>query len=293
MKKIVLIGASGQLGNDIVKVGLNTNNFEIKALSHSDIDITNFNQTKLELESIGPDIVINTAAYHKVDEVEDNPEKAFLVNSVAEKNLAELSASNGWTLVYLSTDYLFGHEQNKTTAYIETDNPAPINVYGVSKMAGEALTRYISPKHFIVRVSGLYGTAGSSGKGGNFVELMIRLGKEKGEVKVVNDQILTPTYTLNIAQNLLSLLETTHYGTYHMTSEGQCSWHQFAREIFDQLNMNVNCAEVTSDAFPTRAKRPHYSVLENANLNQINLNKMNDWKTNLHLYLIEKGHLNQ
>ena len=240
---------------------------------------------------IQPDIVINTAAYHKVDEVEDNPEKAFLINSIAQKNLSELCELNTWTLVYMSTDYVFGSNTARMTPYSEADKVGPINMYGVSKFAGEKATQNICERHFVIRTSGLYGTAGSSGKGGNFVELMLRLGKERGEVHVVNDQIQSPTYTKNLTENMKELLLTKSYGLYHMTSMGSCSWWEFAIEIFKQMSMNVQCTAVTSDFFKTKAKRPHYSVLEKAHLHAIGLNKMKDWKENLHNYLIEKGYL--
>lgn len=290
MKKIALIGANGQLSTDIINV-FDKKYFFISPLSHKDIEITNIEDTKKVLEKINPDIVINTAAYHKVDEVEDNPEKAFLVNSVAQKNLAEICETNKWTLVFISTDYVFGLDKERNASYIETDTPGPINVYGVSKLAGEYFTRYICKKHFVIRVCGLFGVAGSSGKGGNFVELMIKLGKEKGKVNVVNDQILTPTYTKNIAENLQELLKTENFGLYHMTSEGQCSWWEFTSEIFKQLKMKAKCNPVASSFFKTRAKRPAFSVLENYNLKKIGLNKMRSWKENLKLYLKEKGYL--
>ena len=137
----------------------------------------------------------------------------------------------------------------------------------------------------------MFGVAGASGKGGNFVELMIRLGKEKGAVKVVNDQVLTPTYTKNIAENMNELLKTENYGLYHVTSQGQCSWYEFASEIFKLTKMNVKCSPVDSAHFSTRAKRPKYSVLENEALKKINLDLMREWKVNLKLYLQEKGHL--
>lgn len=289
MKKIALIGANGQLGSDIKEIL--SKDFEILPLTHQDIEITNIDNVNNVLEKISPNIVINTSAYHKVDEVEDNPEKAFLVNSIAQKNLAELCNKKNWTLVFISTDYVFGQDELRKKPYRETDTPGPINVYGVSKLAGEYFTQYICKKNFIVRVCGLYGKAGSSGKGGNFVELMIKLGKEKGEVNVVDDQVLTPTYTKNIAENLNELLKTDYYGLYHMTSEGQCSWWQFASEIFKLLKMKVRCNPVSSSHFPTRAKRPKYSVLKKENLSKINLNKMNNWKINLKMYLKEKGYL--
>lgn len=290
MKKVALIGANGQLSTDIRKV-FDKNYYLITPLTHQDIDVTDFEKTKSVLSEINPDIVINTSAYHKVDEVEDNQDKAFLVNSESQKNLAELCQSKGWTVVFISTDYVFGKDEKRNTPYKESDTPGPVNIYGESKLNGENFTREICKKHYIIRGSGLFGTAGASGKGGNFVELMIRLGKEKGTVSVVNDQILTPTYTKNIAENMNELLKTENYGLYHMTSQGQCSWWELASEIFKQMKMNVKCNPVDSSQFPTRAKRPKYSVLDNENLRKIKLDIMRGWKENLRLYLQEKGYL--
>ncbi|MCL4363821.1 dTDP-4-dehydrorhamnose reductase, partial [Patescibacteria group bacterium] len=268
MKKLALIGANGQLSTDIRKV-FDKDFYSITPLTHQDIEVTDITNVKKVLEGINPDIVINTSAYHKVDEVEDNPDKAFLVNASAQKNIAELCQSKGWTTVFISTDYVFGLDEKRNTPFSEADNTGPVNVYGTSKLAGENFTRYIADRHFVIRVCGLHGTAGSSGKGGNFVELMIRLGKEKGQVSVVDDQTCTPTYTKNIAENLNELLKTDNYGLYHMTSQGQCSWYEFASEIFKQMKMKVECNPVDSSHFPTRAKRPKYSVLENKNLKKM------------------------
>ncbi len=291
MKKIALIGANGQLGTDIVKVFGQDTNFEIVSLTSKEIDITNVDLTKKVLEEIKPDTVINTAAFHRVDDIEDNPTPAFLVNVVAEKSLSELAAKNDWRLVYFSTDYVFGSDTKKNTPYIEEDRPWPTSTYGVSKLAGEMVTQLTLEKYFIIRPCGLYGVVGSAGKGGNFVETMVRLGREKGEVKVVSDQVCTPTYTKNLAENLLTLLKTEKYGLYHMTSEGSCSWYEFACYIFELLNMKVKCEPVSSNVFKTRAKRPNYSVLENGRLKKLGLNEMRDWRENLRLYLEEKKYI--
>lgn len=290
MKKIALIGANGQLSTDIRRV-FDKNFFEIIPLTHQDIEITDIKNVEKVLEKIDPDIVINTAAYHRVDEMEDNREKAFLINAEAQKNLSILCQSKNRTVVYISTDYVFGADEKRSKPYKESDAPGPINIYGESKLAGEKFTRENCKKHFIIRGSGLFGVAGASGKGGNFVELMIRLGKEKGAVKVVNDQVLTPTATLNIAENLNELLKTDAFGLYHMTSQGQCSWYEFAGEIFKMTKMKVKCEPVDSDHFPTRAKRPKYSVLDNESLRKINLDLMKDWRENLKLYLKEKKYI--
>lgn len=290
MEKVVIIGANGQLGTDIVKVFSQEKRFKLYPLLHKDIEITRLSQVKRKLGLIKPDIVINTAAYHKVDEVEDNPEKAFKVNSIAQKNLAELCGMKNCVLVYVSTDYVFGLDKEREKPYKESNIPGPLNVYGISKLAGETFTKYLCKRHYVIRTSGLFGAAGSSGKGGNFVETMIRLGKEKGEVKVVSDQVLAPTYTKNVAENLLILLKTNNYGIYHMTSEGFCSWWEFANQIFTELDMKVKCGKVDSNHFNTRAKRPTYSVLGNYELKEQGINKMNNWKKNLRLYLKEKSY---
>ena len=291
MKKIALIGANGQLGTDIIKVFSSDNYFKVVALTQNEIDITDRQKTKQVLEDIRPDLVLNTAAFHRVDEIEDNPLPAFTVNVIAEKFLGELCDKNDWALLYCSTDYVFGADSQRRLPYTESDQPGPISTYGVSKLAGEMATKFSCKKHFIVRLCGLFGSVGSLGKGTNFVETMIKLGKEKGEVRVVNDQILTPTYTKNVAENLLELLKTENYGLYHLTAEGSCSWWEFASEIFNLLQIKVRCLPVTSAEFKTRAKRPAYSVLENAALKKLGLNRMKDWREGLRLYLEEKGYL--
>lgn len=289
--KVAVIGANGQLGTDVLKIFLTDPNFTTTPLTHKDIEITDKDNTIKVLEKISPEIVINTAAYHKVDEVEDNPGKAFLVNGIAVKHLAEYCQMRGKTIVFLSTDYVFGQDINRDFPYVETDRPAPVNVYGVSKLAGEYFIGYICSKFFIIRSSGLFGTAGSSGKGGNFVELMLRLARENQPIKVVNDQILSPTYTENLAAVLHELIKTSKYGIYHAASEGECSWYEFAKKIFELTKIKARLKPTTSDLMDTRAKRPMYSVLKNHNLNQIGLNAMNDWEKNLELYLKEKNYI--
>jgi len=289
-KKIALIGANGQLGSDILNSLKADKKYKIFSLTHQDIEILNFKKTYEILNQIKPDIVINTAAYHKVDEAELNPDKALSLNSLAQKNLAQICQQNNWAVVYISSDYVFGQEK-RHKPYRESDSPAPVNVYGVSKICGEYFTRYASDKHLIIRTSGLYGAKGSSSKGLNFVELMIKLGKEKGEVSVVSDQVLSPTYTINLANNLKSLLDLEVYGLFHASSQGSCSWWEFASTIFKFLSMDVKCKSVTSKSFKSIVKRPSYSVLENDNLSKLKLDQMKTWQQNLRDYLKEKKYL--
>ena len=285
--KIALIGANGQLGTDLAEAIIEDKKFSLIALTHKNIDIRNKQDMAKMLAVTDPDIVIDTAAYHKVDIVEDNPEEAFLVNSVAVKNLAELCASKDRTLVFISTDYVFGKDRCRRRPYTEADIPAPVNVYGASKVAGEHLAA-MCPRHYIIRTSGLFGIAGSSGKGGNFVETMLRLAREKGEVRVVNDQVLSPTYTVDLARQIVYLLKVAPYGLYHAVSRNGCSWFDFAKRIFRATGMRVKCRPIPSCEFPTRAERPKYSVLKNARLEELKISKMHSWQKSLKDYLAEK-----
>jgi len=286
--RILLIGAGGQLGTDLRKVLAAE---DLVALSHRDIEVKDRDGVLGWIKKIRPEVVLNTSAFHQVDVCEDSAEESFAVNSVAVAHLADACVETGAALVHLSTDYVFGADTGRKVAYVEGEREEPINVYGASKLAGEKLIPYRMEKYFILRSSGLFGVAGSSGKGGNFVELMIRLGREKGKVKVVDDQVLSPTYTLNLAENIRELIRAEGYGLYHCTSEGECSWHRFACAIVDQLGMQVECTPCTSREVPTRARRPAYSALDNRRLKDAGLNRMKTWEENLKNYLIEKGHL--
>lgn len=281
--RILIIGSNGQLGTDLVKVMANE---KLITLTHKDIEVCDFNNTRQILTSNRPDIVINTSAYHKVDECEDNVGKSFQVNTYAVRNLAFVCKDLGCTLIHMSTDYVFGGEKNKP--YTEEDAPNPLNVYGVSKLAGEYFIRNVCEKHFIIRSSGLYGVAGASGKGGNFVELMIRLAKENKPIKVVDDQVLTPTYTRELAEKMKQLIQTGKYGLYHITNNGECSWYTFAKKIFDFIGLIPKLSPTTSVQFGVKAKRPKYSVLDNSNLRKIDFDNMRTWKEALREYLKEK-----
>jgi len=286
--QILLIGASGQLGTDLRKV---LDKEELMCPSFAELDITQFEKVEAYISQHSFDLVINTAAFHKVDQCEQDFEKSFLVNSFAIKNLADVCKKLNIPLVHYSTDYVFGLDKKRKTPYVETDCPGPVNTYGISKLAGEYYIQSTLEKHFIIRPAGLFGTAGSEGKGGNFVETMLRLGKERGEVKVKNDEFTTPTYTKELAAATRDLIGTEEYGLYHITSQGECSWYTFAKKIFELSNPEVNCLPVSSDEFPTVVKRPSYSVLENMHLKEVGLDTMSDWEDALEKYLKEKGHI--
>ncbi|MBU0495893.1 MAG: dTDP-4-dehydrorhamnose reductase [Chloroflexi bacterium] len=281
--KIAVIGATGQLGHDLVKA---LTDEQVIPLAHADVEICEAESVQAMMAQHRPQAVINLAAYHKVDECEGNPDRSFAVNALGVRSVALACREHGATLVHLSTDYVFdGH---KGRPYTEDDAPHPINVYGVSKLAGEYLVRYLCPQHFVVRSSGLYGVAGSSGKGGNFVELMLRLAREGKDIRVVDDQVLTPTYTVDLARAIARLIQTEHYGLYHITSAGACSWFQFAGQIFELAGVSPNLSPTTTGAFGAAATRPPHSVLENAALARIGLDDMRPWQEALAAYLAER-----
>jgi dTDP-4-dehydrorhamnose reductase len=284
--RAVVIGANGQLGTDLIKV---LSGWDIEGLTHSDLDIRDLVRARALLSQLKPNAVINTAAFNRVDDCEDDPEKAFSVNAYGARNLARVCAELHCALIHISTDYVFGGE--KASPYTEDDAPNPLSVYGGSKLAGEYFVRNICSKHFIARTSGLYGLAGSSGKGGNFVETMIRLAGEKKPVRVVEDQVLTPTYTKDLAERIKELVQTEAYGLYHVTNSGQCSWYEFAAKIFFFLGLKPDFAPTTARAFGAKAQRPAYSVLAIGKLEQLGLEDLPPWEDALKRYLIEKGHL--
>lgn len=289
-KKVVVIGAKGQLGSDLVKV-LRQKRWSVVPLVHQDIEIKRKKNVDSVLNRLKPAIVINTAAFHHLPSCEVNPQEAFEVNAIGVSHLASWCKNNNCILVHFSTDYVFGGDQKRQRPYRETDPVAPQSVYAVSKVTGEMLMQTMLKQYFIVRTSGLYGMAGSAVKGGNFVERMIAKAKAGETIYMVKDQVLSPTYTMNLAENIDLLIKITKYGLYHMSSGGECSWYEFTKEIFRLLKMRVKVVPVKSDHKQAGAVRPAYSVLKNAELQKLGLDKMNHWRENLKLYLKETGYL--
>ena len=284
--KVALIGARGQLGTDLVQA---MNGWDVVAWSHREVEVCDFSATRDALTTAAPDVVINTAAFHRVDECEAQAEKALQVNALAVRNLARICEDLRCALLHVSTDYVFGGEQR--VPYAETDLPVPLNAYGVSKLAGELFVRRLCRRHFVVRSCGLYGVAGASGKGGNFVETMVRLSKEGRAIRVVDDQVLTPTYTKDLAEKIVELLRAERYGLYHITNAGSCSWYEFTKEIFRILEVNPDLAPTTAEAFGAAARRPAYSVLAHEAIAQIGLADLRPWTEAVADYLRQKGHL--
>jgi dTDP-4-dehydrorhamnose reductase len=284
--RVLVIGANGQLGTDLVKI---LTDVELIPLLHRDVDICDPIGLRSVLRHHAPDVVVNTAAYHKVDECEVNVEKTFAVNVYGVRNLALACREQGCALVHFSTDYVFGGESDRRIPYTETDTPAPVNVYGVAKLAGELLVRQTLDRYWIVRSQWLYGMAGASGKGGNFVELMLRLAREKREIKVVDDQVGSPTYTLDLARTVGELLKSEQYGVYHITNGGRCTWFQFAKKIWDLAGLQPNAQPTTTEAFGALARRPAFSVLDNVALRKAGFRELRHWEEALADYLKSRG----
>jgi dTDP-4-dehydrorhamnose reductase len=287
-RRIALIGANGQLGQDLKRFWAQAfPQDDVASLTHADIEISDRDSVAAVLGHLRPHLAINTAAYHKVDEVEEHPGKAFEVNATGVRNLALECRDLDCTLLHMSTDYVFAGSSRRP--YVESDVPDPVNVYGASKIAGEMLIRYVWPKHFVVRTSGLYGIAGSSGKGGNFVELMLRLAQDRKPIRVVNDQVLTPTGTWPLAQQLATLVGTDAFGTYHATCQGACTWYGFAREIFRLAVLEADLSPQSSVESGAKARRPPFSVLDNRELKARGIDNMPGWKESLADYLERRG----
>lgn len=285
--KVAIIGANGQLGSDLVKV---FQGGDVVPLTHSDIEITNSAQTDSVLRGIRPDVVINTAAFHKVEDCETEYARAFEVNGIGAANLARSLEKLGAVLVHISTDYVF--DGKKRNPYLEDDPPNPLNTYGLTKLAGEYYIRNLCSRHYIIRTSGLYGLARCRAKGGNFIDTMLQLVKEQPELKVVDDQVLVPTYTWDLAQKIKELLikdHTNHYGICHMANSGQCSWYEFAAMIFELEGLNgANLRRVTSEEFRSKVLRPHYSVLGSKVLKSMGIEPLRPWQDALKDYMAQR-----
>ena len=261
---------------------------DIIGLTQDEIDVCYIDKCEPVILKIKPDLVINTAAFHKVDLCEDEGEAAFKVNAVGVRNLCEVCLKIDAVLMHFSTDFVFGGDKNRMIPYNEDDCPHPISLYGISKLAGEYIIKYMLKKYYLIRTCGLYGHAGSFGKGSNFVDLMIELAKKGEKIRVVNDQVLTPTSSKDLTEKLYELIYTKKYGLYHMTNTGQCSWYDFAVEIFKLAGISPDLKPISSEEFAAKAKRPAYSVLDNRNLRAAGIKDMRPWQEALRDYINEK-----
>jgi dTDP-4-dehydrorhamnose reductase len=283
--KIAVIGSTGQLGTDLME--MLQGKHEVIGRTHQDIEVTDYSSC-LNLRRNHPDIIINTAAFHKTDQCEEEPLKALSVNAVGARNVAMVSKEIEATTIFISTDYVF--DGAKSQPYTEDDTPNPINAYGISKLAGELYTKQ-NPKHYIVRVASLFGKAGASGKGGNFVETMIAKAKKGETLSVVNDQWMSPTYTKDAVRIMKDMLETgVPYGTYHASNQGYCTWFEFTGEILKLTGLNARLIPIETSQLQTKARRPRFSALRSIKLSKHSI-QVTEWKEALADYLAEKGYV--
>lgn len=278
---IAVIGAGGQLGQDLCPL-LDPDVFRI---TRKDVDVTDYTGLEKVLTECSPDIVINLSACNLVDRCEEEPELAFSVNAIGVRNIAMICSDLDCRLIHVSTDYVFGMEADRIHPYEEHESPGPISVYGVSKLMGEFFVRTLCARHLVVRTCGLYGRAGSRGKGGNFVQTMLRLAGERSEISVVSDQVCTPSSTCDIAAGLVYLAGHPIEGICHLTNSGFCSWNEFAAEIFRITSKNVKVIPIRSVDFGAKARRPSYSVLSMSRYQSLGADPLPHWADSLAVYL--------
>jgi dTDP-4-dehydrorhamnose reductase len=268
--KVLITGSKGQLGSELVS--LLSKDYEVYGFGHTELDITDVNGVTRIISKIIPDIVIHCAAFTNVDGCESDIGTAFDINTIGTANVAIASQKNKSAMVYISTDYVF--DGKKSSPYMESDVPNPISIYGISKYAGELIVKQFLHKFFIVRTSWLYGK-----KGKNFVNTILNLAKNKKKLKIVNDQIGSPTYTQDLAKAISILISTNYYGIYHITNSGECSWYEFAKKILEYAEIkDIKVTPISTEELNRPAPRPKYSVLKNFNLEKRKIYKMRNWE---------------
>ena len=289
MARTLLIGATGQLGTELAALLAGP---ELVAVGHDALEITDAGATADLVAGVAPDVIINTSAFHAVDRCEEEPERALAVNALAVRQLARRAADAGALLVHFSTDYVFGATPaTPPQPYRESDPPAPQSAYAVSKLAGECFVRALAPRHLVIRSAGLFGGRGSRGKGGNFVETILRRARAGESLRVVDDQITAPTYTGHLAAVVVALIEAERrspgrvHGIVHATADGACSWHEFALAILADAGIEAPVAGISSRQLGAPAARPSYSILANDRLAALGIARPPQWREGLRAYL--------
>lgn len=275
--RVLVTGVAGQLGYDVMRE-LNKRGIEVIGVDRSDFDITDIGATEKFILSVNPDAVIHCAAYTAVDAAEDNVELCRKVNVNGTENIVRACAKIKAKTLYLSTDYVFPGSDD--IPYDINAEKAPQNVYGQSKLDGELVVQKYLQNYFIVRISWVFGKNGN-----NFVKTMLRLGKEKEKLSVVSDQIGSPTYTFDLAKLLVDMVQTDKYGIYHATNEGYCSWAEFAQTIMQKANLPCQVIPISTDEYPTKAKRPLNSRLDKSSLDKNGFSRLPSWQDALERYL--------
>ncbi|KPV60382.1 dTDP-4-dehydrorhamnose reductase [Paenibacillus sp. A3] len=279
--RIFVTGASGQLGTDLIDLFKETG-FEVFGTSSKNLDITDRKAVECVISEKCPDIIVHSAAYTKVDQAEQDMDEAYAVNAYGTRNIAMAAQNCSAKLIYISTDYVF--DGTSQVPYNEFSPTSPQSVYGKSKLAGEQFVRQWIPKHYIIRTSWLFGKHGS-----NFVNTMLKLAGERAQLNVVHDQFGSPTYTADLAEFVLQLLDKELYGTYHASNTGVCSWYEFSKEIFQQAGLqHVQVNPVSTSEFPRPAPRPSYSVMDHMAIRVNGLKDLRHWKEALSAFLLQK-----
>jgi dTDP-4-dehydrorhamnose reductase len=277
--KVIVTGAGGQLGYDLVRTAVRCG-WEVHGYSRTELDVTNLDAVKECVAAVKPDVIIHAAAYTKVDLAEQEPDLAYLANALGTRNVAISAEAACAKLCYISTDYVF--DGNADTPYREYDQTNPLSVYGKTKLAGEKLVESLSSRYYIVRTAWVYGRHGS-----NFVKTMLRLAAEQSELRVVDDQIGSPTYTVDLAEFLVDLVQTENYGIYHATNSGMCSWYEFARTILAMAGVSSTIHPVSTAEFPRPAPRPKFSVLDHMAIRANGFRDLRHWRDGLTAYFAE------
>ena len=275
--KVLVTGVKGQLGYDVVKE-LEKRDYQPIAVDSDEMDLMDNAAIRSVIMNLRPEAIIHCAAYTAVDKAEEEEEVCYQINAESVKVIAECAKELDIKLIYISTDYVF--DGTKEGEYTETDIPNPINVYGASKLKGEQYVQDLLEKYYIVRISWVFGINGN-----NFIKTMLRLGKQLDELNVINDQVGSPTYTADLAPLLVDMMETEKYGIYHASNEGTCSWYEFAQEIFKQSGIDVKVNPITTDQYPTSAKRPMNSKLSKKKLQDKGFKQLSIWQEALVNYL--------
>jgi dTDP-4-dehydrorhamnose reductase len=274
----MVLGANGQLGTDLVRaLGA-----AAIAVTRAECDVRDADRVATVIREHRPAAVVNCAAATNVDGAEDEPRTAFEVNACAALHVARAADEIGATTVYVSTDYVFGSDACRLLPYVESDRPGPLNAYGASKLAGEHLTSAACRRTVVVRTASLYGHAGARGKGGNFVETMLRMAGDGRPLRVVCDQFMSPMSTTGCASSIVALLQGDAHGVHHIAPSDSCSWFEFACEIFRHYGLKPDLSPVPMSTYPTRARRPRFSALSSerpSSLGRVS------WRTLLHEYL--------
>jgi|SRR5437867_4131619 len=289
-RPLVVIGATGQLGSDLVNAAAAAG-VEQVGLSHQDVDITDVASLEATLQRLRPAVVINSAAFHQVDRCEEDPAEAYRVNAVGAVLVARVARTVEARCVYISTDYVFDGNRSPGTLYSEDDVIAPLNVYGASKAAGEQLVQQSLSDHLVVRVSSLFGTAGARGKGGNFIETILKKARDGAPLSVVNDQWMTPTYTGDAAPAIVRLASGRVTGVVHVAGSRPCTWYDLASEALRLTRLDVRIEGVPAASYPSRVRRPRNSGLNTGRLASLLGAPLRSWNDALAAYLQAKGHL--